>query len=68
MALNRVDEVRAADWLSQIHVKKLSCVYKVSDTVLSVVEIPLKHPIHIRNVFVFWVQLSYVALNNSGLL
>ena len=43
MALNRVDDVRAADWLSQIHVN-LSYVYKVSDTVFISGGNPFKAP------------------------
>ena len=40
MALNKVSDVSAADWLSQAHVQKISYVMI---RYFSVVEIPLKH-------------------------
>ena len=44
MALNRVSDVPAANWLSQTHVKNYRNFLPVVIRFFSVVEIPIKHP------------------------
>ena len=67
MALNRANDVSAADWRSQTHGKKYCNFSRVGIQSLLVVEIPIKHPSLCDKVcFLLHVGMVYTGYGYSN--